>query len=486
VLGICALTVAGARPSQAMPGVGHALATDRPALFLAYTKQNPRWEAPGHGARRNFTKPYKPLRQPPENIPPKQQRARHGSEVLNRFVVLTLAGIVVLALGAERLSARLHLPSAWIALLFGLVAGPVAGVLDPDVLLGNLLLPLVSLFFVVLLCENLLHARFSDVGDLGAAVARLVRVETVIIAAGTAVIAAVIGLGVAAAALLAAILMIAQRSAGAAAPRAVGPAGPLLEWEGVFLELAGIALALIVCEVALAEHLYRAGAPAILGVAKTVIGGSLVGVALGNVLTQLLRGGWIAEPSRQPLALVAALTAFALTNLLREGCGFFAVFTLGLYLANQTKVKLVHTRGTSSVPAVLISGLLVVLAARVSLDEVSGMHAGGLTALGLVLLVALLLLARLATWRARLPWRAQLALTGRASTTAIVVTAAAICALRLGEFGEPQADRIVALGVLVVFIRLAVSSVAGVFETRWARAGASQPEVPGQATPAGL
>jgi len=481
--GLCALV--WARPSSAMPTdmPRSASATDRAALVLVYNRQNPRWEAQGRGPHRPVTKPYKPLRQPPENMQPRQHKARHGSQVLNRFVVLALVAVVIAALAAEWLSTSVHLSSAWIALLFGLVLGPVTDLIDPDVLLGNLLLPVISLFFVVVLFDDLLRARVADFGNLGPTVVRLASVETGVICLGSAVIAAIIGLDPVPAALLAAILVSAQRSVGV---EPNGAAGTLLKHEGTVFEVVGIVVALVACEVSLAGHLYRTNVPAALSVAKTVIGGSFAGLAVGSVLAQILPLRWIPDGARRPLLLVVAPATFALSNLLSDGCGFFAVLILGLYLANQKKQMNIVRSGTTIVPSVLVSGLLVVLAARVSLGEMTANSVGGLTSLGLALLVGLLLVARLAAWQTRLPWRAQMALRADSSTTLIVVAAATICGLRLGEFGEPQAERIVALSLLVVFVRLAVSSVAGVFGTRRAPSGATRPKAPEEVTPAAV
>ena len=58
-------------------------------------------------------------------------------------ILLGLASIIVLGIGAEWLAWRLRLPSILLLLIFGIVAGPVIGFLNPDALLGDLLLPIV-------------------------------------------------------------------------------------------------------------------------------------------------------------------------------------------------------------------------------------------------------------------------------------------------------------------------------------------------------
>jgi len=55
-------------------------------------------------------------------------------------ILLGLVSIIVLGIGAEWLAWRLHLPSVLLLLIFGIVVGPVVGFLNPEALLGDLLL----------------------------------------------------------------------------------------------------------------------------------------------------------------------------------------------------------------------------------------------------------------------------------------------------------------------------------------------------------
>jgi len=480
--GLSAAIVVWAHRSPAMPSSGqttfaHASATERSALVLIYNKQNPRWEAPGRGPRKQFTKPLKPAHLPPESLPPHRHAGR-GSKALNRFVVLALAAVVITAVAAEWLAASLHLPAAWIAVLGGLILGPVTGLLDPAAMLGNVWLPLVALFLAVLLFHDLLRTRIIPVGNLGSVIARLVVVDTLFIGAGTVAIATIMGLAPASAALLAAILVMAQRVPGTVSD---AESATLLKWEGIFLETVGIVVALVISEVALAARLHRDSGPAMVSLATTMVVGGLTGVGLGYMLLQLRRRGWIAEPARQPLLLAAVVTTFALPNVVHDGCGFFAVLALGLSLANPREATLVSTSGDLSVPPALTTGLLTMLAASVRLDTMMPIDTAGLLSL-----VTLAFAARAAIWRARLSWREQLALTPGTATTALVVATATVCASRLGEFGITQAQPIVTFTVLVMFIRLSLASLASVFEARGWGVTAARPEAPRQATPAAL
>src|SRR6185437_10857674 len=73
-----------------------------------------------------------------------------------------LAAILLLGIGAQWIAWRMRLPSILLLLFIGIIAGPVMGWLEPDKLLGSLLLPLVSLSVGLILFEGGLGLRRAD------------------------------------------------------------------------------------------------------------------------------------------------------------------------------------------------------------------------------------------------------------------------------------------------------------------------------------
>ena len=63
--------------------------------------------------------------------------------------------IVVLGIFAQWLAWRFHLPSILLMLLFGVLAGPVTGLLDVDAAMGDLLFTFVSVSVAVILFESI-------------------------------------------------------------------------------------------------------------------------------------------------------------------------------------------------------------------------------------------------------------------------------------------------------------------------------------------
>ena len=90
--------------------------------------------------------------------------------------MLELASILLLGIGAQWLAWRLRLPSILLLLLCGFVVGPFTGqrLVDPDTLLGESLLPFVSLAVAIILFEGGLTLRFRELREARRAVFSLI------------------------------------------------------------------------------------------------------------------------------------------------------------------------------------------------------------------------------------------------------------------------------------------------------------------------
>ncbi|MEM1271291.1 MAG: cation:proton antiporter, partial [Bacteroidota bacterium] len=95
-------------------------------------------------------------------------------------LLIGLASVLVLGVGAQWLAWRLRIPSILLLLLFGFLAGPVTGFLDPDALAGDLLFPFVSLSVGIILFEGGLSLRLSEFRAVGRIVVNLITVGVLI------------------------------------------------------------------------------------------------------------------------------------------------------------------------------------------------------------------------------------------------------------------------------------------------------------------
>jgi NhaP-type Na+/H+ or K+/H+ antiporter len=78
-------------------------------------------------------------------------------------IIAGLGAILAAGFGAQWAAWRFRIPSILLLLCFGVALGPVLDWIDPDALLGPLLMPVVSISVAVILFEGSLSLRFRDI-----------------------------------------------------------------------------------------------------------------------------------------------------------------------------------------------------------------------------------------------------------------------------------------------------------------------------------
>ena len=159
---------------------------------------------------------------------------------------LSLAGVLSLGVGAQWLAWRFRVPSILLLLTFGFAAGQ-SGLLDPDDLLGGLLVPVVSLSVAVILFEGGLTIHRDDLPRVGRIVRNLISLGAVVTVAVTTWAGVVLlGLELPVALLIGAILMVTGPTVIGPLLRHVRPAGEtgsILHWEGILIDPIGATVA---------------------------------------------------------------------------------------------------------------------------------------------------------------------------------------------------------------------------------------------------
>jgi NhaP-type Na+/H+ or K+/H+ antiporter len=169
---------------------------------------------------------------------------------MSEDLLLGLASIIVLGIGAQWLAWRLHLPSILLLLVFGFIAGPVTGFLDPDAIFGDLLLPVVSLSVAIILLEGGLNLRISELRQVGGVVGKLITIGILVTwLIGSAAAYFILDLDFALSVLLGAILVVTGPTVIIPLLRHLRPSGavgPILKWEGITIDPIGAILAVLV------------------------------------------------------------------------------------------------------------------------------------------------------------------------------------------------------------------------------------------------
>ena len=385
---------------------------------------------------------------------------------------------MVLGILAQWAAWRFGLPSILLLLPLGVLAGPATGFLQPDQLLGPLLLPLVSLSAAIILFEGGLRLRLRELHGIGGVFFQLITVGVLITWVVTVLAARfLLKFPWPLAILLGAILVV-------TGPTVIGPllrnvrlggrVGALLKWEGIVIDPVGAMLAVLVFEGALAGGV---SAWATAGFLKTLVVGGVVGVLGAEVLVLLLRRYWIPDYLHNAASLMAVVAIFTGADQLQDQSGLLAVTLMGIVLANQKRVTVKHIiEFKEHLSILLLSALFIVLAARLRRSDLAGLDLSSFLFLALLVVVARPAAVLLSTMRSPLTWQERLYLSCMAPRGIIAAAVSSVFALEMTAAGFEGAGRLVPITFLVIFGTVALYGLSAAMLARRLRLAQPNPQ----------
>lgn len=373
-------------------------------------------------------------------------------------VLLELVLIIALGGGAQWLAWQVRLPSILLLLLFGFIAGPIARAalpdgslaLDPDHLLGDLLLPLVSLSVGVILFEGGLTLNFREVRDTGHVVRNLVTVgalATWIVAAAAAWWLAALPWRIAV--LTGAVLIVTGPTVILPLLRHIRPSGrvgSILKWEGIVIDPVGALVTVLTFEILLAGHAAEAPMFFLIAVLKTVFVGGGLGLVAAGVLVLALHRYWMPEFLHNAVTLFLVACVFAVSNLVQAEAGLFAVTLMGIALANQRWVNVRHIHEfKENLRVFLISALFIILAARLKLDDLQTLGPTGVAFVAILILIGRPLSVWISTLGSGLRWQERVFMSWMAPRGIVAAAVASVFAIQLEQAGIAEGRLLVPL-----------------------------------------
>ena len=366
-----------------------------------------------------------------------------------------LAAVIILGITAEWLAWRLHLPSILLLLLFGILAGPVTGFLDPDALFGGLLIHLVSISVAVILFEGGLSLNVADLREIGGVVRNLVTVG-VAVTWGLSTLAAysILRLDFSLAALFGAILVVTGPTV--VTPllrhvRPVGQVGAIIKWEGILNDPIGALLAVLVFEIILLGGFHEGAEQVLVRLLASGLLACLVGVLAAAGMVVLLKFYWIPDFLQNAFTLMMVVGAYAVSNLFQPESGFLAATVMGIALANQRFCPIKHIiEFKEDLRVLIISSLFILLAARLKTSDLTQIDIYSFLFLGILMFVARPAAVWLSSVGSQLSRQERLFLAGMAPRGIVAAAVSSVFAARLAETGFAQAERLVPLTFFVI------------------------------------
>ena len=376
-------------------------------------------------------------------------------------LLLGLAAIVICGIGAYWIAWRLHLPSILLLLIVGFIVGPVTNFLDPDLIFNHLLFPIISFSVAVILFEGGLNLHLVELREAGRVIRNLVTLG--VLGTWLLITAAaffIFKIGFPLATLLGAILVVTGPTVIIPLLRHIrptGPVGPIIKWEGMVNDPIGAILAVLVFEAILSVGFHEATTLAITGVVKTLFVSIIIGLLSAQLLLLLLRRHWIPDFLQNPLSLMMVIGAFTLSDLFQSESGLLTVTLMGLMLANQKKVSVKHIiEFKESLRVLLISSLFIILAARMSMENLEFLNFQSFLFVGVIVLVIRPLVVFLCTLKTKLHWKEKLFLAWMAPRGIVAAAVASLFSIELINVGYPGAEYLVPITFLVIISTVAI------------------------------
>ncbi|HEY9037300.1 MAG TPA: sodium:proton antiporter [Pseudomonadales bacterium] len=376
---------------------------------------------------------------------------------------LVLAFIGIVGLACQWASWAVRLPAILFLILAGILLGPLMGVVKPDALFGDMLLPLVSLSVAIILFEGSLTLRFEELRGLGNVVQRVIVIGAPITwAVITCVTFLILELPFEISLLFGALVVVTGPTVIVPMLRTVRPNSRIsnvLRWEGIVIDPIGALLAVLVFEYIVSSALTDAWVHTLWLFARVIFIGGCLGAAAGFSLGVILRRHWLPEYLQGFGTFVLVLFTFALSNELAEESGLLAVTVMGMWLANMRGVFVEDILSFKEhLTVLLISGLFILLAARIDLHRVIELGWPPLVILLSIQLCARPLSIFISTIGTNLSWQEKSLIAWIGPRGIVAAAVSALFALRLEEIGFPNADLLVSMTFIIIIGTVVVQS----------------------------
>jgi NhaP-type Na+/H+ or K+/H+ antiporter len=373
-------------------------------------------------------------------------------------VVRGIGLIVVLGVGLQWAARRLGLPSIVLLLAGGLVVGPGLDAVDPDLIFGDSLFPIVSLAVGLLLFNGGLELDLAGMrGSPRGPVIRLVTIGAAVTwLLGSVAAHLVFDEPVRVSVLMGAILVVSGPTVVGPLLRLARPTEPdatVLRWEGILIDPIGATLALFCLNTFFIDGLTLSAVWS--EFVAVALAGVLAGLAAAALLVVALRRMIVPDDLEVAVALMFVVAAYTVAEAVRPEAGLFATTVMGLALANQRWAPIAQIRAFGEpVVALLIGSLFIVLAAGVDADALGDHLVGGLVMAAALALVVRPLAVALATAGSSLRGPDRAFLACMAPRGVVAASTAALFSLRLEDIGH--ATDVLTPAVFAVILVLAV------------------------------
>ncbi len=386
--------------------------------------------------------------------------------------IIAFAFIGLISFASQWLAWRVKLPAILFLLASGLLIGPVTQQFNPDALFGDLLFPLISLAVAIILFEGSLTLDLKEIRSQKGVVQRLITVGAGITWAVVAIATHYLfGLSWELSILFGALTVVTGPTVIVPMLRTVRPnadVGNILRWEGILIDPLGALLVVVVYEFIVAQGQAQGAVSGMLAFVEIIASGTVLGLAAGWILGFILKRRWVPEYLENMATLTMVFLSFSVANMLAHESGLLAVTLMGMWLANQKDIRIGEILNFKEhLTVLLISGLFIILAARLTLDDLIALGWMPFALLAIMQFVARPLSVWVSAIGSTLSWQEKSLLSWIAPRGIVAAAVSALFAIKLEQSGEAEAAVLVPLTFSVIFGTVVLQSATSRMMARW-------------------
>jgi NhaP-type Na+/H+ or K+/H+ antiporter len=370
--------------------------------------------------------------------------------------LFAFASFPILGIAAQWLSWRVKVPSILFLLITGIIVGPILNLVDPDVVLGPAMFPMISMSVAIILFEGGLSLKISGLKHTGKVVRNLVTIGVIVTAIITSIAAYFLfDLEPNISILLGAILVV-------TGPTVIIPLlkqirlkpslASVLRWEGIIIDPIGASFAVLIFEIIMAQGEKDVFSLVLVAVLGTILAGFVTGLFGAALLIIILKKRWIPEFLQETMTLVIVILVYSLSEVVQAEAGLWGVTILGIVLANQSIVTIKQiVTFKENLTILLLSSLFILLAARVQLsDLVHYFSINTVIFMAILIFITRPLGVYLSTQGSALNRKEILFLSFLAPRGIVAAAVASLFSIKLTQAGIPGAAELVPLTFIVL------------------------------------
>lgn len=388
----------------------------------------------------------------------------------SNFLMVELAGIIVLGIIAQWVAWRFKLPAILPLILIGLLVGPISTLFTEDgtklirpiwnktegLFLGESLYHFVSLAIGVILFEGGLTLKRSEVTRVGPVITKLITLGSAVtfFLAGTAA-HFIFDLPWQISFLFSALIIV-------TGPTVITPIlrniplkkdlSAVLKWEGILIDPIGALVAVLVFEFISIGEGTGYTQTGLLEFVKVLLLGFTFGFSFAHALTLAIKKNYVPHYLLNVVSLSVVLSVFVISELFAHESGLLAVVVMGMVMGNTQlpNIKeLLYFKESLSI--LLISMLFILLSASMNLPELELLYSPNtLILFAIVVFVVRPLGVFLSTMRSNLNFREKLFISWVGPRGIVAAGIASLFGSKLILRGEPGAEYITPLVFMIV------------------------------------